>query len=217
MTQRELKQNLYELVCTYFGGAKVVWGRGKKVRGGEPMVVLYMGSVERPYQPITKNNCGVPVNCYPSKTTLQIDLYTKGDSLSNDDTVTAPHENTAVDDLTDFVNFINSAYVDNWSGIHDISILGNQIHDLTELINDTSWDYRAMVELEIGFTQNAVGYTGTMYENGKAYCEDGSPVLKQPTFKQTPSGGRTRELAGQYAGWFEQVENPKYEKEEELF
>jgi len=134
-----------------------------------------MGSIVRPYQPITQSVNGVPINCYPSKTTLQVDLYTKGYSLNDETGVTAVYENTAVNDLTDFVNFINSTYVDDWSGEKDVSILANQVHDLTGLINDTSWEYRAMAELEIGFTQGAVGHTGTMFDDGIPYHDNGVP------------------------------------------
>ena len=141
--------------------------------------------------------------------------------------------------------------------------MGNAVNDLTELVNDTTWDYRAMTELVVGFTQGAVGYTGMMYENGVPHYENGRPMYDpetgmplypngqpmydadgnpldengnrlpedvpaplpplefdeegkpiMPKVTQTPSGGRTQELAGQYIGWFEQVDTPEFEKEE---
>lgn len=201
------------------------------MRPQSPLIALTAGSVTRPYQPITQTVDGVPVNCYPSKTTIQVDLFTKGEKLTDENSVTAVMENTAVNDLTDFLNFLNSAYVDDWSTLNDVSILANTVQDLSQLINDTVWDYRAMVELEIGFTQAAVGYTGTMYDSGMDYYENGKPKYdknwnpldengnplplppgKRP-FKPTPSGGRTPELADESTGWFEQVET-EYVKEE---
>jgi hypothetical protein len=214
MIQSELKRKLHDLVRAYFGGADIEWGKVKSVNPMEPLITLTMGSIVRTYQPITQVVNGVPINCYPSKTTLQVDLYTKGAKTTNESGVTRAYENTAVNDLTDFLNFINSAYVDDWTGLNDISILANQVHDLTELINDTTWDYRAMAELEIGFTQTAVGYTGTMYENGTQYDEDGNPTSRpKPQFAPTPSGGRTQDLADDFTGYFEQVETPIYKEE----
>jgi hypothetical protein len=240
MTQSELKRKLCELVESYFGSATVTWGKTRAVSPNVPQVVLNMGTVTRPYQPITRSVDGVPVNEYPSKTTVQIDLYTKGAPTSGDPDTTAAYENTAINDLTDFVNFLNSVYVDHWSGLHDVSLLANTVLDLTELINDVTWDYRAMVEVEIGFTQSAVGHTGTMFDRGTQYYANGRPrydaegyaldendnrmtdadgnLIRLPLdddgdpifpFTETPSGGRTPELAGQTTGWFEQVENPE--------
>jgi len=236
MTQSELKQKLYDLVGEYFGGATVTWGKVKAVSPNVPQVVLNMGAINRPYQPIKRIAGDVLVNSYPSRTTLQVDLYTKGAPTSTDPGMTAAYENTAVNDMTDFVNFLNSAYVDDWGDEHDVSILCRQVQDLTELINDVAWDYRAMVELEVGFTQSVVGHTGTMYEDGMAYHENGSPKYDAdgnpldtqgnpippeldedgnpipwppPQFTETPSGGRTPELGNQYTGWFERVENPE--------
>jgi len=175
MTQSELKQKLYDLVREYFGKASVIWGKVKVVSPAPPQIVLNMGAVTRHYLPIVKWADGVIVNGFPSKTTLQIDLYTKGAPLQSGSGVTAAYENTAVNDLTDFVNYLESPYIDDWRERHDVSISCRHITDLTELINGTTWDYRAMVELEIGFTQTAVGHTGAMYESGMPFHKNGRP------------------------------------------
>jgi hypothetical protein len=254
---------MYDLVAEYFGGATITWGKVKGVSPNVPQVVLNMGTVTRSYQPITQHVGEVLVQSYPSKTTLQVDLYTKGAPSNTDPGMTAAFENTAVNDMTDFLNFINSEYVGDWCEINDVSILCNTVSDLTELLNDVVWDYRAMLELELGFMQSAVGRTGTSYEQGVAhyengrpkydvttgmplydngqpmydengnaldrygnllpagvpaplpppeYDDDGNPII--PGVQSTPSGGRTPELAGQYTGWFEQVDDPEFIKEE---
>ena len=214
MTQSELKQKLTTLVEEYFGAATVSWGMTRTVSSHVPQIVLSMGTLQRHYHPITRSVNGVPINAYPSQATLQVDLYTMGVKTKDIPGVKSAYDNTAVNDMTDFVNFLGSAYVDNWTGQNDLSILVSEVRDLTALINDTTWDYRAMIEIEVGFTQSAVGYTGIMWENGVAYGEDGRPLAEQPEFKPTPSGGRTLELAGNATGWFEQVET-EFIKEED--
>ena len=210
MTQSELKKKLYDLVRSYFSGATVVWGMlSGAVNPSAPLVMLRMGDITRPYQPIKRNVNGVLLYSYPSETTVQIDLFTKGASRNNEAGVSSANENTAVNDLTDFVNFINSAYVDDWSGLNDVSILVNRVRDLTELISDTTWEYRAMAEMEIRFTQTAAGHGGFMYEGGVPLDENGNFV--SGTFANTPSGGRSPEIADQSTGWFEQVEKVKEE------
>jgi len=214
MTYRELKKKLSELVSTYFGDATVIWGMAGAVSPTCPLVTLTMGDVVRHYLPIRGNVNGVPVDYYPSRTTVQVDLFTKGVGVTTEAGYTARRENTAVGDMIDFVNFLNSIYVDGWSDANDVYILANQVRDLTELVNDTTWEYRAMVELEIGFTQAAVGHTATMYEGGVLYDEEGNPAQDAPPFEPTPSGGRTQDLADQSTGWFDQVEDPEFIKED---
>jgi hypothetical protein len=236
MTQSELKRKMESLISTYFSGATVTWGKVKAVSPNEPQVVLNTLPVTRPYHPITYDVHGVPINCMPSKTVFQVDLYTQGAPTKNSPGVRAAHENTAVNDMTGFVNFLYSQYVDLWTLRNDVSILVNQVHDLTERVNDAAWGYRAMVELELGFTENAVGYTGLNYENGMAYWgngapkydangnplyPDGNPIPPEldeagnpipwppPRFNPSPSGGGSQDLADQFTGWFEQVAGPE--------
>ena len=196
MTQNELKQKLYELVHAYFGSATITWGKVRAVSPNIPQVVLNMGSVVRAYQPITTRVNGIAINTYPSQTTLQVDLYTKGSPTNATPGTTAAFENTAVNDMIDFMNFLNSAFVDNWSGQHDVSVLANSVNDLTEIINDTSWDYRAMVELEIGFTQTAVGYGATMYEGGVPFYENGKPKFDNEGYALDENGERVLDDEG---------------------
>ena len=216
MTEREMKALFLSLVKIYFGGAEVIWGRAKTVHPKHPLVTLIAGPLARNYLPVTLDAGGIPINCYPTKVTVQIDLFTKGAALSDDagatgaagaTGVTAARENTAVDDMMDFLNFIGSQYVTDWCYKKDMAILENgPVRDLTQIINDTSWDYRAMAELDVYFTQNAVGYTGTDHELGVEYDTDGNPKPPSEDFKETPSGGRTPELADEFTGWYEQVE-----------
>ena len=241
MTQSELKQKMYDLVTEYFGGATVTWGKVRLVSPGVPQVVLTTLPAVRTYHPVTVTPDGVPVNCWPSKITLQVDLYTKGRSLNDEPNTTATYENTAVDDLLSFVNFLGSPYVDDWSLVNDIAIHARQVHDFAEVNNETSWEYRAMVELELGFTESAVGYTGTGYESGITCWENGLPKYEPdgtpldpdgnplppeldengdpipwpplPPFAPTPSGGGTTTLADQFTGWFEAVDGPEQQKE----
>lgn len=159
MTQQELKHKLYDLVALYFKSLKhqgnIVWGKTKPVNPNGSMVSLLTGPITRAQRPIRKYVNGLVHDFWPSRTVLQVDLLTKGTPISDAPFVTAAMENTAVNDLTDFVNFLHSVYVDLWSYTNDISINVSKIHDLTAIQHSTSWSYRAMVELAVGFTQHA--------------------------------------------------------------
>jgi len=215
LTQSELKEKLYKLVSVYFSaanGATVVWGMTKTVSPNAPKITLTALDIVRPYQPITHNKNGIQVSYYPSTTKIQVDLFTKGALPPKEEGIKASAENTALNDMIDFVNFINSQYVIQWSDINDISVFAKEVYDLTDIINDTTWDFRAMVELDIGFTQAAIGHSGINYENRILFDENGDPL--PGAFEITSSGGRTQELADEFTGWFEQVEGPELKEKE---
>ena len=185
MTQRELKRKLHELIGEYFKSLEkqgnIVWGMAKPVNPGSPKVALTAGPIKRPEHVNRLYVDGIVVDVWPSKTTLQVDLFTKGAPTTDNPNVIAAHENTAVNDLTEFVDFLHSVYVDRWSFINDVSLNANNVQDLTELINDTSWKYRAMVEIEIGFTQVAVGFAGLGYDGGIPFYRNGRPKFNAET------------------------------------
>ena len=203
MTQVQMKNLVFDLISTYFSGASVVWGHGSKVRPGSPLVVLQALAVTRSHHPINRYQDGVVISSYPSQTRIQVDLYTPGAVAEEEEGISREAENTAIDDMLDFVSFVNSPYAIEWCSRVDLSLLANEVNDLSQLINDTSWDYRAMTELQVGYTHHAVGHTGTMWDGGVHYDEHGHPV-KLP-FVVTPSGGRWPEGAEASTGYFEKV------------
>ena len=225
MTLNNVKKLLEEITSTYFSGGAVIWGQAKAVRPISPVVTLNAGAVMRNFDPITLSVDGVPVNVYPSQTTVQVDIFTRGvKAIDEVPGVYSASINTAVNDMIEFMNFLNSEYVASWCYVNDISItISGPVNDLTALINDTAWDYRAMVELEIGFTQGASGSTGMNWEGGVGLDEfgnplppltdsDGNPILDDDgnpmfaPFAPNPSGGGSASLADESTGWFEQVD-----------
>jgi hypothetical protein len=190
MTHRELKNAIFSFVSDYFAAATVIWGRNTAVNPRNPMITLHMGNVSRTYVPMTHAVNGVPTHIYPSATTVQVDLFTKGAELVETPDVTAAREDTAVDDLVMFVNYINSLHGQEWCVKNDVTILANQVHNLTDVINDTSWDYRAMVELEVRFMQSAVGFAATMWEGGMPYYSNAQPQFDEDGYALDKNGDR---------------------------
>jgi len=191
----ELSNHLKALTKTFFSGAKVMWAQEKRAQSKNPRVILSLGDVSRSTSPRRQTIDGVVVDSYPSQVMLQVDLYTNGYRVSETE-----WDNTAASDLTEFVNFINSPYVDDWCATYDIAITAMEpVRDLTKVLNDSSWDYRAMCEFTIGFTQVASGHTGIGYEHG-------NPLRGEKPFKQSASGGGSSELASLFTGYFTEVD-----------
>jgi hypothetical protein len=152
---------------------------------------------------------GIVFSSYPSETTLQVDLFTKGKFSE-----AQYAENTATSDLLDFVNFIDAPSTIEWSNRNDVSLrLLNGVQDLSEIINDSQWQYRAMCELAVSFTQWSAEYNGVLGEASIVFDENGIPIdVIRENWRQTASGGGTHELAGETTGFFEEV--PIARKEE---
>ena len=214
MTVSKLKAALYERVTTYWDGATVAWGATKKVKPHAPLVILRLGTVTRAVQPITQMINGIVFSAYPSEVPLQIDLFTRGRAVEV--TEGEYHENTAVNDMLDFVSFLDSVSSVEWSGRNDIALsLTGGVQDLTEVINDSQWQYRATAEIRVAFTQWTAEYHGILNESSIIFSDGGLPVgVMRGNWRQTASGGGTQSLAEESTGFFDEVEI-EYEEIEE--
>ena len=199
--QSELKEKLYDLVATYFATldakGNIVWGKTKPVKPNSPMVSLSLAQVQRPYRPARQYVDGVIRDSYPSSTILRVDLFTKGAPTTDKPDVTAQNENTAVNDLSEFADFLNSVYVDHWCGNNGVSLRARTVQDLTAIGNETSWQYRALLEIDVGFVQNATGHTATGFEGGVPLHGNGAPMFDGGGHQLDPDGNRLADESGQ--------------------
>jgi len=208
----QLQTTLYKWVKTYWDGATVAWGATNKVKPQSPLVIIQLGTVTRSIQPITQAINGIVFSAYPSEVPLQVDLFTRGGAVETDDG--EYYDNTSTTDMLDFLNFIDSVATIEWSNINDISIsLLSGVQDLSQVINDSQWQYRAMVELNVSFTQWSAEHNGVLGEASIIFGEDGLPTGVDSTkWQQTPSGGGSQKLADEETGFFEEIQ-PKIEEE----
>ena len=71
------------------------------------------------------------------------------------------YENTAVEDLEEFIRFLDSDGITEELAKKDVTIVMNPpIRDLSELIGDTKFNYRSMCEFTITFVGLADGKYG---------------------------------------------------------
>lgn len=190
MDIRGVKAAMLELTQFYFKNATVIHGRQNHIaKQGKPLVTLYTGVVTRPLNPPVEIIDGRPVSFYPSSVPIQIDLFTMGQKKELAYGFTPVMENTAADDMLSFVNFLNSEYAVQYCHQKDIAIVvPNTVQDLTGLINDTSYEYRAMIEVTVYFTSMAVGYSGTLSESSIT-VKAGSSGGDKPTGNKPAAGG----------------------------
>lgn len=234
MTLTELKTAIRQLTELYFTGTTVRYAKQSfTVKPEKPLVLLTVAPVSRPLNPPVKFIDGRPVAFYPASTSIQVDLFTNGEQREVAPGFTSVAENTAEDDLLAFASFLNSEYVTQWCHGRDIAIVvPPTVQDVTDLIHDTNFEFRAMMEVTVYFTMTAIGYTGTLApesikhsgvgSDGEPYESEGGDIqaddvsVLEPEFKQTPSGGGNVELVAEEGDYFTNVEiNDKLVKEED--
>lgn len=168
MTVSELRTLLRQLTSMCFSKATVIFsGQSFIAQPETPLVTITVGSVQRPLNPPTKLIDGKPVAFYPATVPVQIDLYTNGKQTEIASGFTPIAENTAEDEMISFSNFLNSLYVIDWCNHRDIAIVvPNVVQDLSGLVHDTNYQFRAMLEITVYCTMTAIGYTACIDPEG---------------------------------------------------
>lgn len=209
MTYNDARRIVYNATVSYFANATVTMANTKQVKKTKPMVTMKFGPLQVNAFPNEMTYGGEPCDYYPASMKLEVQLFTNGRRLSN-----GGMESTAVGDLTDYVSYMTSKLMVTEFGRHDLTVLtAGPIQDVSAIINDASYEYRAMVEFDVTFTMAVVGYGGILDESSIKMDEPDPerpgqvlPPRIEPEWTETDSGGRTAEIAEKTVGYFTQVE-----------
>lgn len=177
-------KNLFrDLTKQYFQGATVVFGNQSRVaKPTLSLVTIATGNVKRPHSPNYATIDGVLVGHYLSRIPMTVDLYTHGAPVLDDNERIVAYEDTALDDILAYADFLNSPYVVQWCRNNDITILiDGDAQNMTGLLNETNYEYRARLSVFVYFTQKAVGTSAILSETAIKYPtgefdEKGDPV-----------------------------------------
>lgn len=114
--------------------------------------------MEREGFPVRVDSIAAYYNC---SMRFEINLYTAGMPLTGDKDAIYAYENTAIEDLEEYTRFLDSEAVTDQMARAGIAILlASPIKDLSELIGDTKFNYRAMAEFVVTFVEMASGRYG---------------------------------------------------------
>lgn len=203
MRLSEIKELIRSITKEYFEKATVVFSKeSRAVKPQLPLITISTGNVKRTVYSAREWEDETLVDNYLSSFPIQFDLFTHGSPVVDDETgAIIAYENTAVDDMLSFADFLNSEYVNLIADENDIAILTDSgVIDLTGLVNDNNYEYRSQMSATVYFTHKAKGHTSVLSEDGK--------------FKETSSNGGTAELSEKETGYFTEVDI-KEEKENE--
>lgn len=188
MTTEELRDALYDIVLAYFSGADVVWGKTNRVKSPHPLICLDMGTQRRVYQPIKIMDVDTEKTYIQATTPLIVELFTHGKKCTHNGQ--KYYINTAVSDMNDFLNYLESEHVTTICDRLNINILPNgEVLD-TSAVQDNDYEYRARAEIEIDYLIEYYGGAG----------------ISRVDWKQTASGGGSEELASEKTGIIETAE-----------
>lgn len=184
MTVNELQKVLHDIIAEYFPNTPIVWSEQRKlVKPSGTFITLKLRNLIATQHSIKVTENDAPINYKPSKMMLELQLFTHG----GEETITEGGEtvtisvNTALGDIADLTNFLTSDYADAFYTRHDIALRPEgDAKDVSGLL-DTSYEYRAMQEYVVEFTQTANGLAG----------------ISRKDWKPTASGGGTKKLASQ--------------------
>lgn len=188
MNLREVKDTLYDITAMFFQGATILWAEQINTKPPLPYITLKTGALNRTVFPIEDDGGN---RYYPSRITAEINLYTKGRQVTAGKDITGNYENTAVSDMTDFFNFVESDDVtDILAGKGMDVMLVQPVRDLTDLQNDSRYRYRSMAEMTVSFAMEA----------------DGPYGIREMKAAPNASGGGTQEMAEAEDRVIEEVE-----------
>lgn len=178
MNMSELREKVYELTSMFFAGATIIWSEQIATRPKPPYITLKLSGINKPLHPIRNEEAGAFF--YLCGTKLEVNLYTMGKPITIGKNVTGNYENTAQDDLMEFVKFLESPMVLDLLERYNLDIqLMPPIRDLTELMNETHYRYRAMCEFTISYIEVAEGGYGiSNMPNVPNFSGGGSEELK---------------------------------------
>lgn len=180
MRVSEVNRLFRELTEEFFASANVVFAnQSRTAKSKIPLVTIRPGNVKRPHSPSYMMLDGVSVGYYQSRISFTVDLFTHGSPVYKGDTIVA-YENTALDDMLSYADFINSEHTVEWCRDKDVSILiEGDAQDLTGIVNDNNYEFRSRLTVLFYFTQKAVG-------SAAVWAEDS---IQYPVFETVPETG----------------------------
>lgn len=198
MKVSQAKELFRELTKSYFAGATVAFAQqSRAAKSKTPLVSIRPGNVKRPLHPTYKMQDGVQVGSYLSRISMTVDLFTNGTPVIDDETgKTVAYENTAIDDMLGFADFLGSQYAIEWCNRNDVSILiEGDAQDLTGIVNDNNYEFRSRLVVMFYFTQRTIGSAAVLSEESILYPteekdETGEPIYtpKQPAPTTSTTG-----------------------------
>jgi len=191
MNITEAKEKFRELVAGYFGDGHVFYSEVKMSKPPMPYLTIQVTRRVKNQFAIKKidPSNGNERAYWEIKAYIDLNLYSNGKNVATSGQ-TPVYLNSTIEDLEDFLKYLDSEAIQEQIYEANMSVMPNgDVTDLTSLLNESQFSFRAMQEFVVTFTDEAEGLYGQ------------NLISQLPN----PSGGGSSEMV-QEEGYFEDVE-----------
>lgn len=160
MRVKTAKELFRQITKVYFNEANVIFAQQSRVAKPKlNLVVITPGVIRRPYMANYGASKEELIGSYETRMSIIVDYFSKGTPITDASTdAVVAYDNTAMDEMIGFANYLNSKYVTDWCYMNDVAItIDDDAQDLTGIVNDNNYEYRARLSVQFYFTQRAVG------------------------------------------------------------
>lgn len=158
MTIDKAQQKVYEIVRDFYGADYVTWAGAKVTRPPTPYITIQFLDAKRDQFPVKQMDGENWVTYMDVSCPVDINLYTKGATVTGEGTDIA-YGNTALSDLSYFADYICSDAITEDTDEMTI-LIEQQPKDMSALLKESQYQYRAMMQLRVNFKTATYGRYG---------------------------------------------------------
>ena len=152
----EAKEAFRSLVAEYFGDSHVFFAESKMARLPEPYLTIKFIGYTRQEHEVRRKRADYHVEAIRElRASIDLNLYTKGSQVDGN-----VYASTALDDMEGFINFLESDYAQGIQMQNDFAIITGNPQDVSVLLRDSQYQYRAYLSVEMRFADAAWGEYG---------------------------------------------------------
>lgn len=153
------KELFRTLTKEHFGNSTTVIyaNQSRQPKPNIPLVTIAFGAPSRSlYAPVAEVG-DILVSHYPTSVKIDVDLFTNGREVVKNGAVIGK-DDTAVEEMYAFKDFLESQYVIEWCYTNDVAIgFDGDVTPMTGLVNDTTYEYRSRLTVIFYFTHKTAG------------------------------------------------------------
>ena len=184
MDTNDMRTAVRNVIALFFDERKVRYAEQKMAKPSDPYVTVKFDNVQKTQFAIKERNRDEVDSHWKLNCTAEVNLFTNGKPVGNN------FENTAMGDFQELVYFLESdAVVDKLSTYGITMVLDSPIRDISGIINETKYKYRANATFRVYYTETTYG----------RFLQGGRTV-------PNASGGNKAEYVNAETGYFTTVE-----------
>lgn len=234
MSVGEANKNFLQIVKHFFdpdeqNGNVYFAYQSRTPRHPNPLILITAGSVRRDRCATVHNFNGATVASRESSIVYTVDLYTDGREIVDEDTgYLLTRENTAMNDLLNFLDFLDSdRCLSILNRLNAAINIENDAQDMTGIVSDSNYEFRARADIRLYFTDPMIGVSGIAAmssivwptDDGKAPeptesvtgQKDSATIAEEeatvePKYEPDSSGGGSEELVEEDDSYFTEAE-----------